>query len=44
MPLKGIAELPLHYGHMPRWLYKNMVELAGAISKLLFLSMEKKKC
>lgn len=43
MPLKGIAELPLHYGHMPRWLYKNMVELAGAISKIIVFEYGKKE-
>ncbi|MEM2479066.1 MAG: DUF763 domain-containing protein [Candidatus Pacearchaeota archaeon] len=35
MALKGIAELPLHYGKMPAWLYAKMVELASAISKII---------
>lgn len=33
--LWGIAELPLHYGKMPKWLYNSMVELAKEISKII---------
>ncbi|RLF46280.1 MAG: DUF763 domain-containing protein [Thermoplasmata archaeon] len=31
----GIANLPLHYGKAPRWLYKRMVKLAEAISGII---------
>jgi len=27
----GVAELPLHGGKAPRWLFKRMVKLSGAI-------------
>jgi len=33
----GIADLPLHYGKCPRWLFKKMVKL----SRLIFLSIER---
>ncbi|HLD89385.1 MAG TPA: DUF763 domain-containing protein, partial [Candidatus Nanoarchaeia archaeon] len=29
----GIANLPLHSGHCPKWLFPRMVKLAGAISE-----------
>ncbi len=29
----GIADLPLHDGHAPRWLFDRMVKLSGKISK-----------
>ncbi|MCD6414413.1 MAG: DUF763 domain-containing protein [Candidatus Diapherotrites archaeon] len=33
MPAKtGVIDLPLHPGHAPRWLFKRMVKLSGAIS------------
>ncbi|MCX7757390.1 MAG: DUF763 domain-containing protein [candidate division WOR-3 bacterium] len=31
----GIAELPLHYGSAPRWLFNRMVKLARAISEII---------
>jgi len=43
MPLKGIAELPLHYGRMPRWLYAEMVKLAGAISRIIVFEYGKRE-
>jgi len=43
MSLRGIAELPLHYGKMPRWLYADMVKLAEAISKIIVFEYSKKE-
>lgn len=43
MPLRGIAYLPLHYGHMPRWLYEDMVKLAGAITKIIVFEYGKRE-
>ncbi|RLG94126.1 DUF763 domain-containing protein, partial [Candidatus Bathyarchaeota archaeon] len=34
---KGFADLPLHYGRAPRWLFNRMVKLAGAISEAIIL-------
>jgi hypothetical protein len=31
----GIAELPLHYGKCPKWLFSRMVKLSSQISKLI---------
>lgn len=31
----GTADLPLHYGSCPKWLFPRMVELSGAISKTI---------
>jgi hypothetical protein len=31
----GIAELPLHYGRAPRWLFEKMTRLAGAIIEVM---------
>jgi hypothetical protein len=31
----GIAELPLHYGRAPRWLFEKMVKLARAIVEVM---------
>lgn len=31
----GIANLPLHYGKAPRWLFQRMTRLAGAISTVI---------
>lgn len=31
MKRSGYADLPLHYGHVPRWLYERMARLGGAI-------------
>ncbi len=41
--LRGIAELPLHYGKMPYWLYSDMVKLAGAISKIIVFEYGKEE-
>lgn len=35
MQRRGIANLPMHYGHPPRWLFKRMVRLSGAISEVI---------
>ena len=35
MPLKGVADLPLHKGHVPAWLLRIMERLASAIIELL---------
>ncbi|MFP3131561.1 MAG: DUF763 domain-containing protein [Nitrososphaeria archaeon] len=33
--IKGTADLPLHWGRAPEWLYKKMVVLAGQIAYLI---------
>ncbi len=33
--ITGMADLPLHYGKMPRWLYAKMVELASCIANII---------
>lgn len=43
MPLKGIAELPLHYGKMPRWLYTDMVKLATSIARIIVFEYGEKE-
>lgn len=35
MKRTGYADLPLHYGHVPPWLYERMERLAGAVVELL---------
>ncbi len=35
MGITGIADLPLHTGHVPPWLYSRMVKLSGLIVELL---------
>ncbi|MCK9150625.1 DUF763 domain-containing protein [Methanobacterium alcaliphilum] len=35
MKRKGIANLPLHGGHPPRWLFSRMIKLAGGISEVI---------
>jgi uncharacterized protein len=35
MPKTGIANLPLHHGNAPRWLFKRMVALSKGISEVL---------
>jgi hypothetical protein len=35
MAKTGIADLPLHYGNAPRWLFDRMVRLSGVISKFI---------
>ncbi|MEM4152806.1 MAG: DUF763 domain-containing protein [Candidatus Pacearchaeota archaeon] len=33
--LKGITDLPLHYGSSPRWLFERMTKLAKAVSEIV---------
>ncbi|MGC8568562.1 MAG: DUF763 domain-containing protein [Nitrososphaeria archaeon] len=33
--IKGTADLPLHWGRAPEWLYRKMVELSGQIAYLI---------
>ncbi len=35
MSVSGFADLPLHMGHVPPWLYSRMVKLSGLIVELL---------
>ncbi|MVT12693.1 MAG: DUF763 domain-containing protein [Euryarchaeota archaeon] len=35
MERSGIADLPLHYGKAPPWLFERMVKLSGEISELI---------
>ncbi|MGC8606546.1 MAG: DUF763 domain-containing protein [Vulcanisaeta sp.] len=35
MGISGVADLPLHAGHVPPWLYSRMVRLSGLIVELL---------
>ncbi|MCG2886106.1 MAG: DUF763 domain-containing protein [Vulcanisaeta sp.] len=35
MSVSGIADLPLHTGHVPPWLYSRMVKLSGLVVELL---------
>ena len=35
MPKTGIANLPLHHGKAPRWLFKRMVALSKGISEII---------
>lgn len=35
MKRKGVANLPLHGGHPPRWLFSRMIKLAGKVSKVI---------
>ncbi|MBM4237245.1 MAG: DUF763 domain-containing protein, partial [Euryarchaeota archaeon] len=37
MPRVGVADLPLHGGSAPRWLFTRMVELASAISDVIIV-------
>ena len=37
MERTGIANLPLHPGHAPRWLFDRMVKLSGEISRIIIL-------
>ncbi|KAA0001415.1 MAG: DUF763 domain-containing protein [Thermoplasmata archaeon] len=43
MPKTGVANLPLHYGKAPRWLYKRMVKLADAISGIIIYEYGEEK-
>ncbi len=35
MNIRGVADLPLHYGNVPRWLFKRMTELASEILTIM---------
>lgn len=35
MPRTGVANLPLHYGNAPRWLFRRMTKLAGGITRTI---------
>ncbi len=35
MPRSGVANLPLHGGHAPRWLFKRMIKLSGEIVRII---------
>ncbi len=37
MERSGIANLPLHPGHAPKWLFKRMVKLSGEIVRIISL-------
>jgi len=39
----GIANLPLHYGKAPRWLFERMVKLANAISGIIIYEYGEEK-
>jgi hypothetical protein len=39
----GIAELPLHYGKCPKWLFGKMVKLSSQISKLIIQEFGKEE-
>jgi len=41
MSRSGIADLPLHYGRCPRWLFPRMVKLSKAISETIILEFGK---
>lgn len=39
---RSYADLPLHYGHVPKWLYERMSLLGGAITESIVLEYGKK--
>jgi hypothetical protein len=41
MPRAGYADLPLHHGHVPRWLAERMTKLGGAIIESTILEYGK---
>jgi hypothetical protein len=41
MPRAGYADLPLHHGHVPRWLAERMTTLGGAIIEAIILEYGK---
>lgn len=43
MSLKGVADLPLHIGHVPSWLMGKMKNLANAIIKIMVEEVGKKE-
>ena len=43
MKRKGIVNLPLHGGHPPKWLFKRMIELSGAIVEVIIEEYSQKE-
>ena len=43
MKRSGTADLPLHYGHVPRWLAQRMTRLGGAIIEAIILEYGKRE-
>lgn len=43
MQRKGMANLPIHGGHAPRWLWNRMVKLSKAISEVILEEYEQKE-
>ncbi|OYT42348.1 MAG: hypothetical protein B6U78_01520 [Candidatus Aenigmarchaeota archaeon ex4484_224] len=41
--MKAIADLPLHYGKIPKWLFERMVKLAKSVSYLIISEYGKKE-
>ena len=41
MPKTGVANLPLHYGKAPKWLFKRMVALSRAITEVIIIEYGK---
>ena len=41
MSRPGYADLPLHYGHVPKWLAERMTKLGGAIIEAIILEYGK---
>jgi hypothetical protein len=39
----GVTDLPLHYGHMPRWLFNKMVKLSRCVSEIIILEYGRKE-
>ncbi|MEM5805496.1 MAG: DUF763 domain-containing protein [Candidatus Aenigmatarchaeota archaeon] len=39
----GIADLPLHYGHAPKWLFIKMTKLSRCIAEIIILEYSKKE-
>ena len=37
MERSGVANLPLHSGHAPRWLFNRMIKLSGEIIRIISL-------
>ncbi len=43
MRRSGVADLPLHWGFAPRWLFERMVKLGRCISKIVILEYGRKE-
>lgn len=43
MPKVGVADLPLHGGSAPRWLFDRMVKLASAIADVIIIEYDSKE-